>query len=97
VSVGVVDVLEPVEVGEQHPDQTGMAGEPVQGVGELLEEHPADRQAGERVVHGAVRQLGLGLAGCIAVRGDDQVGRRDLRERAGGMQLAGCQPARLAR
>ncbi len=83
VTVGVVDLLEPVEVDEQHADVTGPAGEPDEGVRDVLEEHPARGQVGQRVVGGPVRELVLGVPRRVPVGRDDEVRRREVGERGG--------------
>jgi hypothetical protein len=62
VTVGVVDVLEPVQVDEQHRRvRLGGPREPGQRVVQVLQEQAPGGQAGDRVVGGVVAQLLLRL------------------------------------
>ena len=60
VAEAVVDVLEAVDVEEQHGDAGTVALGPGERVAEELDEQPAVRQPGEQVVVGAVREQVLG-------------------------------------
>jgi hypothetical protein len=59
---GVVDELEPIEVQEQHRDQTVVTVETVQGVAEAVHEDGAVGDARERIGVCLALQVELGLA-----------------------------------
>ena len=73
VAERVVDRLEVVEVEHADGDEVALAGGAVQGVLDAVVEERAVRQLGERVVEGAVAQLGLGglALGDVAAGEDD--------------------------
>ena len=73
VAVLVVDALEAVEVDEEQAARADLADE---GVVDALGQERAVGQAGERVVLGAVQELGLeGLAGVDVLDVRDEVRR----------------------
>ena len=88
VAEAVVDVLEPVEVEEQHRDAGAVALGPGERVGEELDEQAAVRQPGEQVVVGPVREQVLGR---LALDRD----RRGLGEHLHDLALAGGRLARV--
>ena len=73
VPEAVVDRLEVVEVHEQDDDAPVLPASPLQGVRDAVGEQRAVREAGERVVEGLARQLGLEhlALGDVAVVDDD--------------------------
>ena len=72
VAERVVDVLEAVQIEEQHRDTRAVAPRPYDGARQPLRQQRAVRQAGERVVVGQVAQFLLGafLIGDVRQHGD---------------------------
>ena len=73
VAEAVVDVLEVVEVAEQHRDHARMPTQALEGAVHALVECAPVRQSRDGVAHGLVRQRLLGLAPCgeVLELGDD--------------------------
>jgi hypothetical protein len=80
VSERVVDVLEAIEVEEQHAEHLLVAARREQCLAQAVTEQASVGQPGERVVQGLVfERVGVSLAlGDVAERGDEQVPGADL-------------------
>ena len=94
MAVGVVDLLEPVEVGEQDRGVGVRALGPLGGVLESFLQQQPVRQPGQRVVQRDVVEAVGGRAGLLAGLGVEQVGSGHVRQRLGGLHVVRIQGAR---
>ncbi len=94
VSVIVVDLLEVVEIGEQHRHQRAVAGGSHHRLVQALHQQGAVRQPGERVVERLLPHEVQRVRGLSAVAGVVQVGGCDVRQSLPGLRGRGVQLTR---
>ena len=95
VPEGVVDVLEAVEIEEQHGHRPVPPAQIGDRPSEVLQEDPPHGQVGQRVVHGQLGELMLGLARGVPILGHHQIGHGESGERRRGAQLVVVELPRL--